>query len=181
MGVQVKYGTAGATGGGWSTLPGALQSAYEEPHARPHWDWQRRAPRSLKDRWAWVSLWPRGTFGAGANDGSAAYVPLGLDYGAQQGYEPFTCDGEGTQTLKWLKGTVVDVSGNGLSGAQLHAFRTSDDAYAGYEVESRTDGSYDLPTPYSGANHYVVAYLAGSPDRAGTTANTLVPTNIDGT
>ena len=48
-------------------------------------------------------------------------------------------------------------------------------------MQSRTDGSYDLPTNFPGVNHYVVAYIAGSPDRAGTTANTLVPTNIDGT
>ena len=96
-------------------------------------------------------------------------------------FEPFSCDGEGTQTLKFIKGLCVDTSDAPLSGVDLHAFRTSDDAFAGYEVQSRTDGSYDLATNFPGVNHYVVAYLSGSPDRAGTTVNTLVPANIDGT
>lgn len=96
-------------------------------------------------------------------------------------YEPYSCDGGGTQSLKFLKGMCVDASGNALSGVNVQSFRTSDDAFAGYEVQSRTDGSYDLATNFPGVNHYVVAYIAGSPDRGGTTVNTLVPANIDGT
>jgi hypothetical protein len=106
---------------------------------------------------------------------------VGGDYAAAQGYEPFSCDGEGTQTLKFIKGQCVDASDVALSGVNVQGFRTSDDAFAGYEVQSRTDGSYDLPTNFPGVNHYVVAYLPGSPDRGGTTLNTLTPTNIDGT
>ena len=96
-------------------------------------------------------------------------------------YEPHSCDGPGQQSLKFIKGLCVDTSDAPLMGAAMHAFRTSDDAYAGYEVESREDGSYDLPTNFPGVAHYVVAYLPGSPDRSGTTVNTLVPANIDGT
>ncbi len=95
-------------------------------------------------------------------------------------FEPFSCDGPGSQSLKFLKGMCVDTSDATLSGVTVQAFRTSDDAFAGYEVQSRTDGSYDLATNFPGVNHYVVAYLPGSPDRAGTTVNTLVPANIDG-
>lgn len=96
-------------------------------------------------------------------------------------YEPYSCDGPGNQSLKFIKGLCVDTSDVALSGVNVQAFRTSDDAFAGYEVQSRTDGSYDLATNFPGVNHYVVAYLTGSPDRAGTTVNTLVPANIDGT
>jgi len=96
-------------------------------------------------------------------------------------YEPFSCDGEGNRSLKFLKGLAVDTTDAPLQGVNLQAFRTSDDTFAGYEVQSREDGSYDLPTNFPGVNHYVVAYIAGSPDRAGTTVNTLVPANIDGT
>lgn len=96
-------------------------------------------------------------------------------------YEPYSCDGPGSQNLKFLKGLTKDASDNVLSGVIVQAFRTSDDAFAGYEVQSREDGSYDLATNFPGVNHYAVAYLAGSPDRAGTTVNTLVPTNVDGT
>jgi hypothetical protein len=96
-------------------------------------------------------------------------------------YEPYSCDGPGQQSLKFIKGLCVDTNDAPLSGAVLQAFRTSDDAFGGYEVQSLTDGSYDLATNFPGVAHYVVAYLTGSPDRAGTTVNTLVPANIDGT
>ena len=33
----------------------------------------------------------------------------------------------------------------------------------------------------AGTQHYLVAYKPGSPDTAGTTVNTLTPTNVDGT
>ena len=134
-----------------------------------------------KDRHRWVSLWPRGQFSMAANDGAYAGTPVGLDYSGAQGYEPFSCDGAGSQTLKFLKGSCVDTTDAALSGVHVQAFRTSDDAFAGYEVQSREDGSYDLATNFPGVNHYVVAYLPGSPDRGGTTVNTLTPTNIDGT
>lgn len=116
-----------------------------------------------------------------ANDGAFAGTPIGLDYSGCQGFEPFSCDGDGNQSLKFVKGRCVDANDEALSGVTVQAFRTSDDAFAGYEVQSRTDGSFDLPTNFPGVNHYVVAYLPGAPDRAGTTANTLAPTNVDGT
>ncbi len=178
MGVHLKYGTAGATGGGWSAQPGTLQPALVESRHEPRWQWQCRAPKTWKDRNCWGSLWPTmgsGCFGGGDGMGADATVA------AWTPFEPFSCDGEGTQTLKFIKGMAVDTSDAGLSGVTLHAFRTSDDAFAGYEVESRTDGSYDLATNFPGVAHYVVAYLPGSPDRTGATVNTLVPANIDGT
>lgn len=176
MPVQHTYGTVGATGGGWSAMKGLQPNfAEERVDIRPDWSWQRRSAKTWKDRNAWTSLWPRGQFGSCGTDGTDAYIPHGMVQ-----YEPFSCDGEGTQTLKFLKGMCVDTTDAGLSGVNVQAFRASDDTFAGYEVQSRTDGSYDLATNFPGVNHYVVAYLPGSPDRGGTTLNTLVPTNIDG-
>lgn len=182
MGVNLKFGTAGATGGGWSAQPGTLQPALVENRHEPRWQWQCRAPKTWKDKNRWYSLWSFGCrigCGDANNDGAAPIGGRGL--ADPDLFEPFSCDGEGTQTLKFIKGMAVDTSDAGLSGAVLHAFRTSDDAFAGYEVESRTDGSYDLATNFPGVAHYVVAYLPGSPDRTGATVNTLVPANIDGT
>lgn len=147
----------------------------DEDLTQPKFNWQCREAKTWKDPSRFFSRWPNGQFGMVGNDGSSAGVAGGW------GFEPFSCDGAGTQTLKFLKGQTVDTSDAGLSGVNVQAFRTSDDAFAGYEVQSRTDGSYDLATNFPGVNHYVVAYLAGSPDRGGTTLNTLVPTNIDGT
>jgi len=180
MGVNLKYGTAGATGGGWSSQPGTLQPALVERGHEPRWQWQCRSPKTWKDRNRWYSLW---SFGCRVSTGS----PIGNDgagwHDLSMGdlFEPYSCDGDGTQTLKFLKGLCVDTNDAALSGVIVQAFRTSDDAFAGYEVQSSTDGSYDLATNFPGVNHYVVAYLTGSPDRAGTTVNTLVPANIDGT
>lgn len=180
MGAQLRYGTAGATGGGYSAQSGSLQPALLEQRHEPRWSWQQRSPKTWRDPNRWYSLWSFGCrVGAGApigSDGAGWY-----DLSMKDLFEPYSCDGAGTQSLKFLKGQCVDASDVAISGANVQSFRTSDDAFAGYEVQSRTDGSYDLPTNFPGVNHYVVAYIAGSPDRAGTTANTLVPTNIDGT
>jgi hypothetical protein len=180
MGVQTWFGTAGATGGWFSAQPGTLQPAFVECRAEPKWSWQSNAPKVWKDRNRWYSLWSWGCrIGGGDLEGYAVNGAGGLS--AKDLFEPYSCDGEGTQTLKFIKGQAVDASDVAISGANILAFRTSDDAFAGYEVQSRDDGSYDLATNFPGVNHYAVAYIAGSPDRAGTTANTLVPTNIDGT
>ena len=181
MGANLKYGTAGATGGGWSAQPGSLQPTYSEQLAEPRWSWQARGPKTWKDQNRFTSLWsfgcrigygtPIGTDGVGTN----------RDMSASDLYEPYSCDGGGSQTLKFIKGMCVDASDVALMGVNVRAFRTSDDTFAGYTVQSREDGSYDLATNFPGVNHYVVAYMAGSPDIGGTTLNTLQPTNIDGT
>ena len=180
MGAQLSYGTAGATGGGWSAQPGTLQPSYEELTHDARWCWQQRGPKTWRDRNAWRSMWSFGCrvgYGAPIGSDGAAW----LDLTVRDNFEPYSCDGPGTQTLKFLKGRCVDSSDAALSGVNVQAFRTADDAFAGYEVQSRGDGSFDLPTQFGSGAHYIVAYLPGSPDRAGTTANTLTPANIDGT
>lgn len=148
--------------------------AFDGSWAEPKWSWQQVSPKTWKDRNRWTSLWPSGQFGMCGNDGSGPTIAGGW------GFEPFSCDGPGTQTTKFLKGLCVDSSDVALSGVVVQGFRTSDDQYLGYDVQSRSDGSYDLPSNLPASASYVVAYLAGSPDRGGTTLNTLTPTNIDG-
>lgn len=180
MGCQTRYGTI-AIGAYMAHQPGTHQIAFRDQYY-PKWDrGGSRGPRTWKDRNRWYSLWSYGCrVGYGAPSGSDG-VTSNKDLSSIDLFEPFSCDGEGTQTLKFLKGLAVDTSDAPLSGVNLQAFRTSDDTFAGYEVQSRQDGSYDLATNFPGVNHYIVAYLTGSPDRAGTTVNTLVPANIDGT
>ncbi len=181
MGVQITYGTAGATGGGWSAQPGTLQPAYGEQRHDPKWQWQQRTLRTRKDPMAWRSKWSFGCkIGYGMPSGNDGAAPIGMNETLADPFMPLEIQ-DGCQTLKFIKGLCVDTSDAALSGVTVQAFRTSDDAFAGYEVQSRTDGSYDLPTNFPGVNHYVVAYLPGSPDRTGATVNTLVPANIDGT
>lgn len=176
MPAQTIYGSAGASGGGFAAWKG-LQPFFAEERldVRPDWSWQRRSAKTWKDRNRWDSCW---SWGCRVSSGDLSYSVQGLEVG--NGYEPFSCDGEGNQSLKFLKGMVVDASDNPIPSATVQAFRTSDDAFAGYEANCRADGSYDLATNFPGVNHYVVGYDPGAPDRGGTTLNTLVPTNIDG-
>lgn len=180
MGCQVRYGTI-AIGAYYAHQPASHQAAFRDQYY-PKWDrGGARSPRTWKDRNRFVSLWSFGCRVGCADGGMDGAAPIGRDMLSGNGYEPFSCDGEGSQSLKFIKGQCIDISSNPLSGVVVQAFRTSDDTFAGYEVQSRGDGSYDLATNFPGVNHYVVAYLAGSPDRAGTTVNTLIPANVDGT
>lgn len=177
MGALVKYGTI-AVGAYSAHQPGSHQFAFTDQY-RPGWDRGGcRSPRTWKDRNRFDSLWSfgcrmSGGLGSGADGGFA-------DLSVSDPYEPFSCDGEGTQTLKFIKGQCVDASGNVAAGAIVQAFRTSDDAFAGQVNANSTDGHFDVPTPFPGVNHYLVAYKPGSPDIGGTTVNTLVPTGIYG-
>lgn len=180
MGVQLKYGTAGATGGGWSSQPGTLQPALDERGHEPRWQWQGRSPKTWKDLNRWYSLWSFGCrVGSGApigSDGAGWY-----DLSMKDLFEPYSCDGGGTQSKNFLRGLCVDASEVPVANAIVQAFVTATDAFAG-EVQANTDGTYVLGVEQSKATaHYLVAYKPGSPDIAGTTVNTLLPTNVDGT
>ena len=55
MGAQLTYGTAGATGGGFSAQRGTLQPALEERWHEPRWSWQARSPKTWKGKIDWNS------------------------------------------------------------------------------------------------------------------------------
>jgi len=58
----------------------------------------------------------------------------------------------------------------------VHLFRTSDDVEVAQQV-SDAAGNFDFTLFDDGTvQYYIVAYLAGAPDVAGTTLNTLVST-----
>jgi hypothetical protein len=177
MGAQHWYGTAGATGGGFSSQPGTLQPAFVGARDEPRWSWQQRSPKTWKDRNQWNSLWSWGCrVGGGDLEG---YAVQGL--ASKDLFEPYSCDGEGTQSKNFLRGTCKDSGGTPVANAIVQAFVTATDAFAG-EVQGNTDGTYTLGVEQGKSTaHYLVAYKAGSPDTAGTTVNTLLPTNVDGT
>lgn len=180
MGAQLRFGTAGATGGGFSAQPGRLQPSFVDAWGQPKWDYQRRAPNTWKDKNNWYSRWSFGCrVGFGDVSGADGASPRDLSY--PDLFEPFTCDGEGTQSVNFLRGTCKDASGVAVANAIVQGFVTGTDAYLG-EVQGNTDGTYALGVQTSKLTPcYLVAYKAGTPDVAGTTVNTLLPTNVDGT
>ncbi len=67
-----------------------------------------------------------------------------------------------------------DSGGSPLANVVCQVFVTATDAFVG-EYVSDLAGNVTLFSPFpSPTTHYVVCYLAGSPDRAGTSINTLV-------
>jgi hypothetical protein len=72
-----------------------------------------------------------------------------------------------------IGGQTKDSTGAALGGCTVGLFVTA----TGVRIEtavSNADGYFYFKSPAQAATHYVVAYLAGSPDVAGTTLNTLV-------
>jgi hypothetical protein len=173
MPAQHTYGTVGATGGGFASWRG-IQPMFAEDRldTRPDWSWQRRSAKTWKDRNAWDSLWSFGarTSGTGGIDGD----PVLMEFG--HGFEPFSCDGDGNQFKNRIVGQCLDSVGSPVANAIVQGFVTATDAYVG-EVTAANDGIYNLMTEQlTSTQHYLVAYKQGSPDIAGTTVNTLLPT-----
>lgn len=141
-------------------------------------DYRRRGRVSQIDPNRWTTLWPLPRM---CNGDAAA--PLGLlgqsDYDSGWAHRWLKrCRGNGT--VKFIMGQCKDSNGNAVGGAVVQGFVTSGDVFV-TETACDDKGYYELGTPYPGVGHYLVAYRAGSPDIAGTTVNTLVPTNRDGT
>lgn len=72
-----------------------------------------------------------------------------------------------------ITGITKNSTGAALGGCTVDLFRTLDDLFLG-TTTSDGSGNYSLVAPIGGP-FYVVAYLAGAPDVAGTTVNTLQP------
>lgn len=172
MGAQVRYGTiaVGAYGAHW---PGSHQGAFTDQY-RPPWDrGGGRGPFTQR-----YPLWSGWSFGARVGGGDLEGYAVVRE---ARGYEPFSCDGAGTQTKRFIRGITKDADGNAISDVIVQGFVTSDDRYVGQDV-SRTDGTYLLGTEtVAGVQHYLVAYKPGSPDIGGTSVNTITSTNVDGT
>lgn len=74
----------------------------------------------------------------------------------------------------YISGVTRDLNGNPLGGCTVTLYRTSDNSVAAI-VLSDGSGNFRIASS-SSLTHYIVAYLPGSPDVAGTTLNTLVGT-----
>lgn len=76
---------------------------------------------------------------------------------------------------RWvISGITKDSTSNPLPFCTVQLFNTNDDTYIG-QVISDSVGAYAFTLDGNVNPKYAVAYLAGSPDVAGTTVNTLTP------
>jgi hypothetical protein len=179
MGAGMRYATL-ATGTVGFQRAGSIAPGLVESSAlwEPEWQYQSRSPKTWRDTNNFFSRWPSSCF---MNAGSLDYCLMSQEAGADRGqYEPFSCDGPGTQSRNAIRGQCLDNVSAPVAGALVQGFVTATDAYCG-EVQSLEDGTYILCVEQGKATPiYLVAYKPGSPDIAGTTVNTLLATNVDG-
>lgn len=83
--------------------------------------------------------------------------------------------GGGCASQKKIVGVSRDSTGNPLGSCIMKAIVTATDVLAG-QVTSDSGGYFEVRTPYTGA-HRLDAYKAGSPDVAGSSVNTIIPTD----
>lgn len=74
-----------------------------------------------------------------------------------------------------ISGVTKDSAGVALGSCEVHLFDTGTDAEVA-QMTSDASGNYSFSVRGNSSTSYAVAYKAGSPDVAGTTVNTLLPT-----
>lgn len=94
--------------------------------------------------------------------------------GLRKGIGPFK-QWQPLPVVRWqITGTTKNASGTAIGGVSVDLFATNNDAVADRTISDTVSvGAYSFSVGLS-QQYYAVAYLAGSPDTAGTTVNTLV-------
>ena len=160
--------------GTWGALGAAHLQPTVETTLLPENAWIGMG-RQPQEPWQDGQLWPSTRFsGSDANGGL-----FGLDNSTTGKYgivdRGYGYDDTGNASRLKLRGTTRDQFGNPLGSCVVQGFLTSNDVTVG-QTTSDASGYYELTTPYSSSTqHYIVAYLPGSPDVAGTSVDTLTP------
>lgn len=149
---------------------------------QPQWNYQRRNLRACADRRGWIAQWPRGGLLSATPVNPMSILGQCIESGGRgNAFEQDSAWGPGTQSTKFLLGTCLDSASAIVAGAVVKPFITATDVEDGPGEVSAADGTFRAGVYTGTGDHYMVAYKVGSPDVAGTTINTLTPTNIDGT
>ena len=79
-----------------------------------------------------------------------------------------------------LTGVTMDSTSIPIGSCQVDAFRSDSDTFVGGAVSDPGAGAhrgvFSIPVGSNSSTFYLVAYLPGTPDIAGTTVNTLTAT-----
>ena len=133
--------------------------------------WRGRHPHTRNRGAPFFDLWRQTAFSGDLTIGGQGWDSSD----GEDSYEPWSPGDGGKRGDHFIKGQVLDGNGTPQTGVAILGFRTSDNLYVG-RTTSDSNGTYMLATPYPGVAHFVIAYLDGAPDQAGTTVNDLIPT-----
>lgn len=166
------------------TTSGPMNSVFGSASAMQDASWSRYAGRTdfCMNPWAdygnlsW-SQWPWPPSSMLSGDLSSGYAQIGQDAAVSETWSPWVEGSFGDGARKYIIGQAKDSNGTGISGATITAYLTSTDEVTA-SVGSDSSGNFAVSTPYSGLQHYLRATGTGV---AGSTVNTLTPTNADGT
>jgi hypothetical protein len=122
--------------------------------------------------WNFFSTWPASRMSAGNPNVPVTW--LGGDSSQVSNRQWLFSGSAGKTSPVFIAGQCLNSVGAILAGATVLGFRQSDKRFVG-QTTSDANGNYSIGSPYPSVNHFIVAYLAGSPDVAGTTVNNLVP------
>lgn len=73
-----------------------------------------------------------------------------------------------------IAGVTKNAGGTPIGGVTVSLFLTTGKVWV-RDYLSAADGSFIAYSQYASQNHFIVAFLAGSPDTGGTTTYALVP------
>jgi hypothetical protein len=111
-------------------------------------------------------FWP----GAGRLDTPNDFILGALWHSTPEMFEPA---GGGSNSRFGIIGITRDEYGSPLGGVLVKLFRTANDEKVD-QIISDSFGNYLVSTPYYPEGHYLVQYKTGTPDRFGSSINTLV-------
>ncbi len=172
--------------GAFASSPVQINGEEKDPLSKPQWNWnyQQRNPGNAFSQNPQNGLWPRPGLLQGASDGAIFGTDPALN---AVWYElPPSWFLGGTRKPQYFNGIVRDANGAPVSGVRVKAFLTAADTTniaQGVQPADSLQGSgvsngagvYEVYTFARNQAHYLVAYLPGTPDTAGTTVNTLIP------
>lgn len=95
--------------------------------------------------------------------------------GSAKGTPAFLSPGAQLPTPVWIiSGVTKDSAGAVLGSCVVQLFLTATDYFISELISDAATGAYEFRVGLGTGPYYLVAYKAGSPDVAGTTANVLV-------
>ncbi len=145
-------------------------------NGRYYYDYRMRNPCMNRQATQFYELWPSSQMMSG--DPTVPMAMLGSNDagGFADSFEPWHLGEGGNYRPQFVYGNCIDANSNPLAGVTVDLFLTSTNLLVSTSLTD-SQGNYQAPTPYSGQNHYVVAYLTGATPVAGTSVNTLTPSN----